>query len=87
MSNRACCYVTCVSYLGVQKELGFPGDSVIKSLPATTGDTGDTSSTPELERSTGGGNSNPLQYSYQDNSMDRGAWQATVWGSQRVRHN
>ena len=26
----------------------------------------------------GGGNSNPLQYSCLKNSMDRGAWQATV---------
>ena len=28
----------------------------------------------------GVGNSNPLQYSYLENSMDRGAWQATVRG-------
>ena len=26
----------------------------------------------------GGGNGNPLQYSCLENSMDRGAWQATV---------
>ena len=30
------------------------------------------------ERSPGKGNSNPLQYSYLENSMDRGAWWATV---------
>ena len=29
-------------------------------------------------RSPGEGNGNPLQYSYLENSMDRGAWQATV---------
>ena len=29
-------------------------------------------------RSPGGGNGNPLQYSYLENPMDRGAWQATV---------
>ena len=28
----------------------------------------------------GGGNVNPLQYSYLENSMDRGAWQAIVHG-------
>ena len=31
-----------------------------------------------LGRSAGGGHSNPLQYSCLENSMDRGAWQATV---------
>ena len=35
----------------------------------------------------GGGNSNPLQYSYPENSMDRGAWWATVHGWQQVRHD
>ena len=39
-----------------------------------------------LGRSPGGGNGNPLQYSCLGNSMDRGAWQATV-DSPRVRHN
>ena len=28
-----------------------------------------------------------LQYSWVENSMERGAWQATVHGSWRVRHN
>ena len=31
-------------------------------------------------RSPGGGHGNPLQQSYLENSMDRGAWQATVQG-------
>ena len=35
-------------------------------------------SIPRLERSLGGGHGNPLQYSCQENPMDRGAWQATV---------
>ena len=42
----------------------------------------DTGSVPGLGRSPGGGNSNPVQYSYLENSMERGAWQATVHGSQ-----
>ena len=35
---------------------------------------------PESERSPGEGNSNPLQYSCLENSSDRGAWWATVYG-------
>ena len=37
-------------------------------------------SIPGWERSPGGGNSNPLQYSSLENPMDRGAWWATVHG-------
>ena len=39
---------------------------------------GDPSSIPELERSPGEGNGNPLQYSYPENPMNGGAWRATV---------
>jgi len=35
---------------------------------------------PGLERFSGGGNDNPLQYICLKNSMDRGAWQAPVHG-------
>ena len=59
---------------------GFPGGSVVKNLPADVGDTGDSGSVPELGRSPGVGNGNPLQYSGLGKSMDRGAWQATVHG-------
>ena len=41
---------------------------------------------PELGRSPGEGNGNPLQYSCLENSMDRGAWWATVHGVPRVGH-
>ena len=51
---------------------------VVKNLPANAGDMRDAGSVPELGRSPGGGNSNPLQYSCLENSMDRGAWCATV---------
>ena len=40
----------------------------------------DTSSIPGRERSPREGNGNPLQYSCLGNSMDRGDWQATVYG-------
>ena len=36
-------------------------------------------------KSPGGGNGNPLQYSYLENPMDRGAWQATVRGVAKSR--
>ena len=39
---------------------------------------GDPSSIPGLERTLGEGKGNPLQYSYQKNPMNRGAWWATV---------
>ena len=35
----------------------------------------------------GEGNGIPFQYSCLGNPMDRGAWQATVHGVTRVRHN
>ena len=38
----------------------------------------DSGSVPELGRSPGGGQGNPLQYSCLENSMDREAWQATI---------
>ena len=57
---------------------GFPGGSVVKSLPAKAGDAGDTGSILGSERSHGGGNGNPLQYSCLGNSMGRQAWRATV---------
>ena len=41
---------------------------------------------PGTGRSPGVGNGNALQYSYLENSMDRGArWATTVHGSQKVR--
>ena len=58
--------------------MGFPGDTVVKNMPANAGDTRDAGSIPGLGRSPGGGNGNPLQYSCLGNPMDRGAWQATV---------
>ena len=59
--------------------MGFPGGSVVKNPPANAGDSG---SIPELGRSPGEGNSNPvgedngtpLQYSCLENPMDGGAW-------------
>ena len=60
--------------------LDFPSDTVVKNLPANTGDSGNSGSIPRLGRSPGGRHGNPLQYSCLENPMDRGAWQATVLG-------
>ena len=57
---------------------------MVKNPPANGKDAG---SIPELGRSLGGGNGNPLQYSCLKNFMDRGAWQAIVHGVTRVRHD
>ena len=56
----------------------FPGGTVVKNPPANVGDTKEASSVLGLGRSPGVGNGTPLQYSYLKNSMDRGAWRATV---------
>ena len=55
--------------------LCFPSGSVGKEPACNVGDLG---SIPGLGRSPGEGNDNPLQYSGLENSMDRGAWRATV---------
>ena len=56
---------------------GFPGGSDGKESACNVGDLG---SIPGSERSPGGGNGNPLQYSCLENSMGTGAWWATVLG-------
>ena len=58
----------------------FPGGSVVKNSTASAGDSGDASLIAGLERFPGEGNGNPLQYSCLENSVDIGAWQATVHG-------
>ena len=59
------------TYLLMRK--GFPRDSVVENPPANAGDLGDAVSIPGTERSPGGENGNPLQYSCLENFMDRGA--------------
>ena len=60
--------------------MGFPGCTVVKNLPAKAGDLRDTGSNPGSGRFPGGGNGNPLQYSYLENSLDREAWQVAIQG-------
>ena len=51
---------------------------VVKNPPANAGDIRDVGSKPGSGGSPGGGHGNPLQHSCLENSMDTGAWQATV---------
>ena len=53
----------------------FPGGSVVKNLPANSGDV---DSIPWLGRSPGEGNGNSLQFYCLGNPIDGGAWQAVT---------
>ena len=68
--------------------MGFPSSSYGKEPTCQCKlDVRAAGSIPELGRSPGEGNGNPLQYSCLENFMDREAWWATSMGSQRVRHD
>ena len=69
------------SFFGSLKE-GFPGGSEVKNLPANVGEA---DSIPRSERSPGGRNKNPLQYSCQGNPTNRGVWQASDRGIAKSR--
>ena len=56
--------------------LEFPGSDSKESVH----NVGDLGSIPGSGRSPGNGNGNPLKYSCLENSMDGGAWWATVHG-------
>ena len=59
---------------------GLPRWPSGKESTCDAGDTGDMDSIPGSGRSPGVGNGNPLQYPCLENSIDRGAWWATVHG-------
>ena len=60
---------------------GLPSGSLGKESAYNAGNTaGAMGLIPESEWSPEEGNGNPLQYSYLENPMDRGAWRATVQG-------
>ena len=66
-------------------DLGF--DKAIWFAKASACNAGDPGSIPGSGKSPGEGNGNPLHYSCLENPKDKGAWGATVHGSQRVRHD
>ena len=57
--------------------IGFPDGSDSKESACNAEDP---DSIPGSERYPGEGNGNPFQYSCLEDSMNRGAWQATVHG-------
>ena len=65
----------------------FPDGAVAKKLSANAGDARDVGLILQSGRSPGGGNGNPLQYSYLGNSMAKELGRLQSMGSQRVRHN
>ena len=67
-------------WFGLPLTKGFLDGAVVKNTLANAGNAG---SIPGLGRSTGEGNAKPLQYSCLGNPMDRGAWQATVYGVEK----
>ena len=88
MSGSNCCFLPCIQdsqvkwtdipiSLRIFQFVAFPGGSVSKESACNVGEPG---SIPGLGRYPGEGNGNPLQYSCQENSMDRGAWWATIHG-------
>ena len=66
---------------------GLPRWQMVKNASANTGDARDMGPVSRLGRSLGEGGGKPFQYSCLENSMDKGAWRATVHKLQRVRHD
>ena len=78
VQNKVVVITDAISGLGKGKQvLGFPDGSVVKNLPANTGDSG---LIPGSGRPPREGNGNPLPYSCLENPMDRGTWWAAVYG-------
>jgi len=71
-------YKLLVIKLSTKDKIYLQGGLLVKKMPTSVGDRRDVGLIPGLGRSPGGGHGNPLQYSCLENSMDRGAWQATV---------
>ena len=65
--------------------MGFPGGSVGKESACNAGDARVVGSIPGSGRFPGGWHGNPLQYSCLENSMNKGAWRATIYGDAKSR--
>ena len=68
--------------MGTFEVTGFPGGSAVKNPPANAGDAGWITGSGTYP---GGGNGNPLWYSYLGNTRDREAWRATAHGVAKSR--
>ena len=51
---------------------------LVKNPPSNAWEMRDSCSTPGLGKSSGGGQGNPLQYSFLENPVDREAWRAGI---------
>ena len=60
---------------------------MVKNPPANVGDKGDTGLIPGSGRFPGEGHDKSLRYSFLENPMHRGAWQASVHRVAKGRHN
>ena len=66
---------------------GFPGGTMVKTLPGNAGDAGDPGLVPGLGRSPAGGHGNPLQYLAWRIPWTEEPGVLQSMGSQRFRHN
>ena len=71
-------------WISFPSHLGLPWELSSEESACHAEDAG---SIPGSGRSPGEGNGNPFQYSCLENPMDREAWQVTIHGVTRVRHN
>ena len=84
--NVCVCVCVCITTSSSSFHLlmDFPCSSVSKESACNAGDPG---LIPGSGRSLGEGNGSPFQYSCLESPMNRGAWQATVYGVARVGHD
>ena len=83
--STATCSQWLVSWIAqVWHSVGFPGGSVVKTLPANTGDV---VLIPGLGRSAGEGYGNTLQYFCLEHPLVREAGRLQSMGSQRAGHD
>ena len=71
---------TYIDIRGKAGEIQSQGFSAGSDSKESAYSAGDPDAIPELERSPGGGQGNPLQYSGLENPMDTGAWRAAAHG-------
>ena len=73
---------------GIYLEMwGFPGDSMVKNLPAKAVDAKDVGLIPGSGKFPGKGNGNPLQDSFLENPVTEEPGRLQSMGSQRVGHD
>ena len=79
-ASQTCILEYTYKHIHIYLKQHFPGDALVKNLPANAGDAGDTGSILGSGRSPGGGNGNPWKFSRLENPIDSGSWWATVHG-------